>query len=158
MGFLAVIQESGLGIWLRESSWGLFACLIVHTAGMGLIVGAAATTSLRVLGLLKAIPLSAMGQALSVLPPVAVAVVISGVLLVVAYPAKALTNPLFWIKILLVAVAAQLTVTLYRRLAEAGASQTPPGARVMAAACLVLWPAGLVAGKFIEYTYRTLLV
>ena len=154
MEMLAVIQESALGVWLRESAWGLFACLIVHTASMGLIVGVAGATGLRALGLFKAIPLTAMGQALLVLPPAGVAAIVSGVLLVVAYPAKALTNPLFWIKLLLVAAAAGVTMALYRRLATGEAVRV----RVMAILCLGLWPAGLIAGKFIEYTYKTLLV
>ena len=50
---------------------------------------------------------------------------VSGVLLLVAYPTKALTNPLFYFKLTLIAVAFTLALRIRRRLREVPASPNP---------------------------------
>ena len=75
--------------------------------------------------------------------------VASGILLLCAYPAKALTNPVFAIKIACLAGAAWLVGVL---------SRGPSANRAVAAVALLLWLAGVAAGKLLLHTYDVLLV
>jgi hypothetical protein len=161
MDLIKAVQDGALGTWVRESSYGLFSLLIIHTLSMGLVVGVGLATHLRVLGLMKTIPLSRMKSFYPLMIWGLISTAASGVLLLVGYPAKALTNPLFYIKLTLALVAIMLVRRLVLRLfnnPQYDLGPAPRWAKAYALIGLVLWPAVLMAGKFIEYTYSTLLV
>jgi hypothetical protein len=141
------VQDSGFATWLRESSWALFACLILHTLGMGFLVGTGLAVDGRVLGLARRIPLEALRRLWPVMGWALALAIFSGVLLVVAYPAKALTNPLFYVKLAILTAAILITRRVMR---------TPVA--WLAALAVPLWLAGLTLGKFLAYTHKILLV
>ena len=147
---LKAIQDSGLGTWVRESSWVLFAALIVHTVSMGFVVGTGLAIDARLLGLARGVPLAALRRLLAVVGWALPFVVLSGAVLVIGYPAKALTNPLFYVKLALLAVALTLT---WRMLRDA----PPAWARAGAALSIPLWILGVTAGRFLAYTHKILL-
>ena len=93
MEYLVWLEATPFSTWMRESGPAFFSTLILHSIGMGLVVGVHVATDLRVLGVAPRIPLSLMRRFFPVLWVSLVAVSVSGVLLLVAYPAKALTNP-----------------------------------------------------------------
>jgi hypothetical protein len=155
---IAWVQDSAFGAWIRESSWALFACLIAHTLGMGFLAGTALAIDARVLGVGRRIPLAALSGLRPVMASALAVAVVSGVLLVVGYPAKALTNPVFYAKLSLVAVALWLTWTLDRRLLRTGADAAPAWAKAAAGAGLVLWAGAIVLGRLLAYTHSILLV
>ena len=155
MEWIKAVQDSGLGVWIRESMWGLFSALIVHTIAMGFVVGTSGVIAVRVLGLAKSAPFSAFARLAPVIGLALVFVLGSGLVLLIGYPAKALTNPLFYVKLVLAAVALTLTVKLTRL---GNFERAPGSARLMAWASLVLWPAALSAGKYLAYTNHLLLV
>jgi hypothetical protein len=70
----------------------------------------------------------------------------------IAYPAKALLNVVFYLKLAILAAALLWT----RQLAQ----RTEPAASVRrsAIACLVLWVVGIATGKLLEYTHSVLLL
>ena len=103
---IAWVEQSAFATWLRESSWALFALLIVHTLTMGAIVGTALAICARMWGVASAAPLPAVGRLLPVMGWALAAAIASGLLLVTAYPAKALTNPLFYVKLAMAGAAA----------------------------------------------------
>lgn len=150
------IEHSTFSIWTRESSWALFAFLIVHTISMGLALGTGVAINLRVLGVASRVPLPQLPRLLPAMYAALVAVLVSGVLLVIAYPAKALTNPLFYMKLSVLIAAVLLTQRLTRFSADAAA--VPHRSKLTAVLCLLLWVAGLTAGKYLEYTYKILAV
>lgn len=152
MELIKAVQDSGFGVWMRESMWALFAALIVHTFTMGFMVGSAALISARTLGLLREVPYERIFRFFSVMQWAGVIAIASGLALVCAYPAKALTNPLFYIKLAMAIAAFALTAMLVvsRRL--------DGRARGLAIAVLILWPLTLTAGKYLAYTYHVLLV
>jgi len=158
MAFLLWIQDTSLSTWLRESDWALFALLIVHTMGMGLLTGVSIVVALRVYGVAKQLPLPQISRFAPVMLCGLITAIVSGVFLVVSYPAKALTNPLFYIKLLVIAAA---VVTTRRLLAKAVAntddaiSGTGKSAALMS---IALWALGIAAGKFLAYTNTMLLV
>ena len=92
---------------MRESGLAFFSSLILHAIGMGFLVGAHLATDLRILGVAPGVPFSLTRRFRQVTWAALTVVSASGVLLLVAYPAKALTNPVFYLK-LLAATAALL--------------------------------------------------
>ena len=102
------IETSPLSLWVRgESGWHMaFPIIIVfHALGMGFLVGVALAINGRVLGLAPQVPLGKFRQFLPVAMLALVVNVISGILLLIGYPTKALTNPVFYLKLLCIALA-----------------------------------------------------
>ena len=161
MHFLIWLQDTEFSTWTRESDWALFAFLIVHTIGMGFLVGTGIVMDLRILGFASPIPLPMLKRFVPIMIYGLITAIASGILLVISYPAKALTNPLFYIKLTIIAVALLLTRALVRRLIVDRPSDSniaPKWARAIAVVCLLLWIAGLTSGKFLAYTNKMLLV
>ena len=85
---------------------------------------------------------------------------LSGLVLLAAYPAKALTNWVFFAKLLLVVVALWVVERIKRELvvtAGAGTREVSPGARQLAVVSLVVWALTILAGRFLAYTHHILL-
>ncbi len=160
MEYLAWIEATAFSTWMRESGLAFFSSLVFHALGMGLLVGVHAVADLRLLGFAPDVPLSRLRRFRSVGTLALATVTVSGVLLLVAYPAKALTNPLFYFK--LTAVAGALGVG--RALAVGFMSDAtrdqgplPRKARVLALVSLGLWMAVITSGRFLAYTYDVLM-
>ncbi|MBL8770614.1 MAG: hypothetical protein JNK30_04465 [Phenylobacterium sp.] len=158
MDQIAWLEQSAFATWLRESSWALFALLILHTLTMGAIVGLALASCARLFGLASTVSLPAFGRLTPILGWALLAAAVSGLLLVAAYPAKALTNPLFYVKLAMATSAAAIAWNLQRRVFTADVASAPSWAPKLAALGAGLWIATLAAGKFLAYTHKMLLV
>ncbi len=88
--------------------------LALHAIGMGFAVGISVALDLRILGVAQAIP---WRDAPLRADPVGRFWLnaVSGVLLLIGYPTKALTNPVFYLKLLLIAAAMVLLTWISRR-------------------------------------------
>jgi len=146
---LAWIESSAFSVWLREAWWGipLFGSLTIHTIGMGLLSGTGVTVALRNLGFAPGISLQRLPSLMAVMHVALCITIVSGLLLLIAYPAKALTNPLFYVKLAFATAALMLS----RRLTHG----LPKPAAMLA---LLLWCATVTTGKFLEYTYKVVLL
>jgi len=85
----------------------------------------------------------------------------SGVLLLIAYPTKALTNPVFYTKLALIAIGLGMWTKLRARLSALPVPEAPvlpPRLKALAAASLICWGAGITAGRLLAYTYSRLTV
>ena len=83
----------------------------------------------------------------------------SGVALLVAYPTKALTNPDFYVKLTLIALALVVVGRLDRRVfrgTKALDLPPTPAVRRLAIASLTCWSGAIVAGRLLAYTYTRL--
>lgn len=160
MHFLLGVQESALGVWLRESEWGLFAALIAHTISMGFLAGTGIALSLRVLGLPRTAPIRLYRSLFPIMEVGFVISTISGVLLVVAYPAKHGTNLVFYLKLSLLVGAFLLTRLISRRLLNDAAAPDPAPvwARRVALFAIACWAGGVTAGRLLGYTNHILLL
>lgn len=160
MKFLAWIEATDFSTWTRESDWALFAFLIVHTIGMGSLIGTATAMNLRLLGFARGVAPAQFKRFVPVMKYGLIAAIGSGILLVISYPAKALTNPLFYIKLTIVSSAALLTRHLVLHVIDTQpvAVDKAKSVKTLAILCLILWAFGLTAGKFLAYTYKILLV
>lgn len=144
----AAIEQSGLSVWMRDDPYAYFVALVLHAWGMALLVGAALVLCLPRLGFARGVSLAMLRGFVPVLWWGAALAVPSGVLLLLAYPAKALTNPLFAVKLACLVGAA----VLMRRLAR------PEPMRRLALLALLLWLGVVVTGKLLLHTYRVLTV
>jgi hypothetical protein len=160
MDLLLWLEETAFSTWMRESGPAFFSTLVLHSVAMGFVVGVHVATNLRILGAAPRIPLSLMSRFFPVLWVNLVVVSLSGALLLVAYPTKALTNPVFYLK--LAAVVAALFIT--RSFMKGVLQDPPPDARragrrdrMLAALSLLLWAGAVTAGRLLAYTYNTLM-
>ncbi len=149
-GIFASIENWPLSVWSREDEYAYFVALIFHAWGMALLVGGGVVIALRAM---VAGPQARLAGFRAIIPVMWLGVLLavpSGLLLLVAYPAKAFTNPVFAIKFACLAGATMLVRRLLR-------GDGPPG-RGVAALCLLLWLAGVAAGKLLLHTYHVLTV
>jgi hypothetical protein len=165
--FFRWLESSTLSVWTRESTSVLAypAILSAHAIGMGLAAGVPVAMALHLLGVGRrtepAIPTRELNRFLRVMWIGFGVNAVSGLLLLIAYPTKALTNPLFYVKLVLIGLAVWMFARMTRRLARADelpAGRPSRALRALAVASLVCWPAAITAGRLLAYTYRRLLV
>jgi hypothetical protein len=157
-GFFILLEESGLGRWVRESESMLaFPTIIaLHAIGMGLLVGANAAIDLRILGFARGVPISALERLVPVMRFGFWLNAVSGLLLLLAYPTKALTNPVFYTKLLLIVCALVDVLIVRREIIQKGSGAdrfVEKKGRVLAIASLVFWAGAVVSGRLLAYTY-----
>src|SRR5688572_20121652 len=112
--FFLWLESTALSRWLVESP-SVFAfplVLALHTIGLALLVGLNAALDFRILGVAPRIPVTAFGRFLPVMWAGFWLNAASGLLLLIAYPTKALTNPVFYLKLVLVGAAAGILVAV----------------------------------------------
>ena len=100
------IEESGLSTWIRDSPsvFAYWLILSFHAIGMALLVGASLIINLRILGVARDLPLAPLKGLYVIIWLGFWIQVVSGILLLIAYPTKALTNLDFYIKLTLIAL------------------------------------------------------
>ena len=157
ISFTTWLESTALSVWVREAPT-MFAfpfILIVHAWGMGIIAGGNAAIDLRILGFAPRVPLSAMAKFYPVMWFGFVINAISGFLLLMGYPTKALTNPVFYLKLSCIAVGMVLMSWLRNRIVRPG---TLSGrGRVFAVLSLLVWAGAIVSGRLLAYTCKYLL-
>ncbi|MBO9576058.1 MAG: hypothetical protein J7494_10000 [Sphingobium sp.] len=160
MDIFALVEQTRLSRFVREDFYAYFVLLIFHAWGMAFLVGGGTAIGLRVLGVGKRARLERFRLFFPVMKIGAVMAIVSGIGLLAGYPAKALTNWVFALKLSAFIVAGLLVWRLAKDVFPIAASDEPlpRRARWMAAAMLVLWYAGVACGKLLLYTNKMLLV
>jgi hypothetical protein len=160
--FLLWLESTTFSTWMRESP-SLFAfpgILAVHTVGMGLVAGINAAVALRILGLAPGVPLAEMRRFFPVMWLGFWLNLASGVALLIGYPTKAVTNPVFYAKLILIAAAVCLVRPVEREMVRSGVASAgvmPASARMLAWASLACWGLAITAGRLLAYTYTRLM-
>jgi hypothetical protein len=155
--FLGYVESSDLSLWIRGDSLLAFPAIItIHTICMGFLAGGSTAIDLRVLGVAPGIPLKSLIRFYPLLWSAFAVNVMTGILLVIGYPTKQLTNPVFYFKLSMVALALWLLhrigVWLRRQTAEVKA--LPSRARMLASASITAWVLLIIAGRLLEYTQK----
>jgi hypothetical protein len=159
------IEETALSVWVREST-SVFAfpgILSAHAIGMGLAAGVCTAFALHVLGVARAVPSIELRRFVPIMWFGFWLNAASGLLLLIAYPTKALTNPVFYVKLILIAAALALFAFLRRRLFGAAGVAAPPReampriVKVGAAVSIACWAGSITAGRLLAYTYDRLM-
>ena len=154
LGALAATPVSSA---MREGAWLYPIVEIVHIAGFSVLVGSVVLFDLRVLGCARTLPVAALGRhllrwALASL----VLVVPAGLLLFSAHPAELAENPVFLLKLTLIALAGLNALAFhwlpYRGVAGWDREQAaPPLARLGAALSILLWVGVISCGRMLAY-------
>jgi hypothetical protein len=155
--FLNDLEQSSLSLWLRESPsiFGFYFILLFHTIGLSLIVGPNAVIDFRLLGVATDIPLPPLKRWFKIMWWGFVINAVSGVFLVLAYPVKALTNPVFYTKLILIGFGIWIMRRIQLEVFDDGklnAGVLVANARMLALSSLAIWFAAITAGRLLAYT------
>lgn len=161
MTVLASIEQTAFSVWIRESPslWAFPFILYLHTLGLAMLAGinvgidawllaAKQLPQIRLIGMYRVMWL---GFAINAL---------SGLALLWAYPAKALTNWVFFSKLLMIAIALWVLALIKSEMHAAnlgGTREISARVRRLATASLLLWAGTILAGRFLAYTHSILL-
>ena len=152
---LASLDQSAFSQWLLSSNsiWAYPTVLTLHTFGMMVLVGAALMVDLRLLGFGRAIPLSSMGRLFGVMWGAFWLNLVTGTMLFIADATKRATQPLFIVKLALVALGI-VTIVLIKRSMFDGRQEPlviTGSAKRLAIASLLFWCAAVTAGRLLAY-------
>ena len=151
------LETSGIAVAMRQWLWLYPIVEIVHIVGFVILVGAAFMFDLRLLGLSRALPVSAMATHL--LPRARLALVLvvpSGLLMFAAHATEMLDNPAFQLKLALIA-AAFLNAAIFHRwpfraVGDWDTELRPPRtARLAGVLSFLLWTGVLACGRLLAY-------
>lgn len=148
---LSALEDSALGVWIRESEWGYPIVLICHTLGMACLVGVITIFALRI-AFAKTVTSLSWFESLFQLAWFGFAInLVSGLVLFAGSPQRFLSNPAFQAKLAALALGA-LALWLLSQQTEGNESQPPtPVQRCIAGGTLFLWFAAIAAGRLMAY-------
>src|SRR5262245_11005677 len=156
------VENTSLSMWIRgESMLGFPTILSAHTLGMGFLAGTSVGIDLRLVGVASRVPISALEKFYPVMWLALAVNFISGTLLLIGYPYKAFTNPLFYVKLSLIALAVYLVVRIRKQVLrhpDPEAAGIMPKARLLAFVSIACWAGVILSGRLLAYTYTWLRV
>jgi hypothetical protein len=155
------IEESALSVWIRDSPsfFAYWFIISFHAVGMGLLVGASVVIALRILGVARDLPVVPLRGLYPIMWTGFWIQVVSGTLLLIAYPTKAFTNVDFYLKLTLIGLALAFMQKLKKRVfSDASLSdfEMMLKGKALAVWSLVFWAGVVTAGRFLAYTYTYL--
>lgn len=153
---LVRLEHLPFSTWIRESSslWAYPGILFLHTVGLSLVAGISAAVGLRVLGVAKSIPIAPLDVFFRLFWFGFWVNALSGLALLMADATTKMVNPVFYVKMLFVALAMLTTIRLRHRLFVPSASLSGDEgseAKWLAAGVLVLWAGAITAGRLMAY-------
>jgi hypothetical protein len=161
MMLLAVFEQNAFSVWVRESP-SLLAfpfILYLHTLGLAMLAGLNVGLDVWLLAR-RTVPSFDLKGVYQIMWLGFGINLLSGLALLAAYPAKALTNWVFFAKLTMVVIALWVLQRLKAELAVAGgaaAHEISTHARRLAMLSLALWAGTILAGRFLAYTHHILL-
>lgn len=133
--------------------------LFLHTLAMGVVAGVSAAVDLRILGFAPSMRLAPMEKFFPLIWSAVWVAAVTGTLLLAAYPTKAFTNPVWYIKFVFIALAVADTRAIRDRVLRhpnADILPCPAAWRMLAGASLLFWAGAIVSGKLLAHTYTRL--
>lgn len=157
--FLRSIEDSSFSVWMRESDspFTFYLVLLFHTFGLSLLVGANALVDMRLLGFFQSIPIAPLKRFFRIMWIGFWINATTGALLLISYPTKALTNPVFYTKLVIIGFAIWILMKLEK---EVFTGTAAPQADVIARGAtlakwsLALWVGAISAGRLLAYTFK----
>jgi hypothetical protein len=157
MHFLASIEHSGFGTWVREAPtiWAYPTVLFLHTVGLAFLVGINVAIDLRILGVARSMPLAPMKKLFPWMWAGFWINAASGVALLIADATTKLANPVFAVKMVFITLGvvnmALYKTRLFRDPDELERSPASPRAKRVAIVSLVIWVGATTAGRLMGY-------
>ena len=164
MIFLSWLEQTAVSVWVREAPtlWAFPFVLFLHTLGLGIVAGFSVALNIWVLRFADRYPLPPLAPLFSLAWTGFTVSLISGILLLIAFPTKALTDPVFYIKLVFIAGALVQLRQLQNYVMACGNSSSlltiSRRIRVGAGLSLALWAGAILTGRLLAYTYNYLMV
>ncbi|HUI82562.1 MAG TPA: hypothetical protein VLY24_31785 [Bryobacteraceae bacterium] len=151
MEFLKSLEDLRFFAWVRESGsiWGYPSVLFLHTVGMAIVAGLNGAIDLRILGLAPQTPVQPLERLYPVMWWGFWLSALSGTILLVADASTKLTNPDFFVKMALIAVAMVIAAKL-----RTGVVRTSSGSskgKLLAGISLICWVGVVTSGRLLAY-------
>jgi hypothetical protein len=144
-----------LAAWLRRSEAAYIVLNAGHILAIGVLLGSVLLLDLRLLGRFRRYPVSGLAAPLAIMATLgAAAAMLTGAALFTVRPDAYLANPAFLAKLTLIILAvanAGLVRTTGAWRSAAGDGEVTLSLRLAAGLSLVLWPAALLAGRWIGF-------
>lgn len=157
MQFLASLEHSAFGTWVREAPtiWAYATILFLHTVGLGFVVGVNVAIDLRILGVARQIPLAPMRKLFPWMWAGFIVNALSGIALLIADATTKLANPVFLVKMAFITLGVVNMAWSKRKLFDDPATleQVPATshAKRVAIVSLILWIGATTAGRLMGY-------
>lgn len=148
MELIQWVEDSALGIYVREDLWGFAIMLSLHAVGMATVLGVVLVVNLRVLGMVPAIPILSysglfatawLGFAINLL---------SGLALYTSHAVEYTGQVVFILKLLLLTVGGILMKVLMNNV-RAGAPEAK--LKTISALCIASWVGAIITGRLMAY-------
>ena len=155
--FAAWLQGSAVGVWTRESPsiWAYPTVLTLHTVGLGMLVGANAVIDFRLLGFAPRLPIPSLAPLYRFMWAGFAINAVTGVMLFASDATAKARQPVFYIKLTLIALALVVTAMIRRDVdrgpALRDADLSPRPGRRLATLSLLLWAGAITAGRLMAY-------
>ena len=156
------IESTAFSTWLRESPslLAIPTVLLLHTLGMGFLAGTNAAIGLRLLGVASQMRIAPMQTFYPLMWSGFWINAVTGVVLVIAYPTQALTNPVFYIKLTLIGLAVVNARTIRNEVfrdPHLDERPVPRRWKILAGASLFFWAGAIVSGRMLPFTSSQML-
>lgn len=153
--FTSWLTGGWLNLAVASHSWVVPTLQTIHILSVAIVISGVLLINLRIAGLVeRGQPIRAVLDRFLWPITIAVAVLaITGTLLIVGEPTRALFRTIFWVKMALILAALALTWS-HRpafSLSHGGAIAAAPGRKIIAIVALLLWLGVIVAGRWIAY-------
>ena len=142
---------------MRESGVAFFSSLTLHSLAMAFVVGINLAVALRLVGIAPRLEISALCRFYAIHWYAAGMIFISGTALLLAYPAKALTNPVFYIKLCAVIIGLLISKRIQTTFLNKPKISIDSASTKLAYTSIALWIITITAGRFLAYTHSILL-
>jgi len=154
--FLEGLDNSGFSQWVRYSGslWSYPTILLLHTYGMGALVGLVIAIDARILGLASSLPLVPLRRLFPMIWAAFWLNAVTGAMLLVSDASRKVPNVDFWIKMILIILA---VINLRRIQALLGRepdnlqSVMPVRAKALAVMSIICWLGAITAGRLLAY-------
>jgi hypothetical protein len=150
MSFLASLEHSAFGTWVREAPtiWAYATILFLHTVGLGFVVGANVAIDLRILGVARGMPLAPMRKLFPWMWAGFIVNAVSGIALLIADATTKLANPVFGVKMAFITLG---VINMAWSKPKVLADPMPANATRVAIVSLILWTGATTAGRLMGY-------
>jgi uncharacterized membrane protein len=159
--FLQTLQASSWAVFIHKKAWAFTTVEVIHVFAVSLVIGTIAIVDLRLLGLASTKrPVAELSR--QVLPLTWAAFVlaaIAGSLLFISRATDYFVDPVFWIKMSLIAVAG-INMVIFefitvRDVQKWNLNPTPPArARLAGGISIACWVLVVIFGRLIEFSLQ----
>ncbi len=150
MEFLTWVEQLPFSTWVRESGsiYGYPLILTMHTIGMALLMGISFALNLRLMGFGSESPVAPFERFYPFLWLGFWVNALSGIILLMADATTKMINPVFYVKMSLIALAVWNVTIIHKRMFSGA---LPSNAKVLAWISILLWVGATTAGRLMAY-------